>query len=219
MANPVGTVWLQGQFKKPKRLMKSHLSKSSRFSRKTGFALVITLSLMILLTIIAVGLLSLSSISLRSASNSSAMAQARQNARMALMLAMGELQKYAGQDQRVTATANIAGDTQGAQLAAGSQPLNDKSITGSTKGLSAVQPGNTLLDRSLRQHGNHRPRHHHLHQNPQPRHCPVARQRQHHAITPTAAPASCRRTPSTPSAPTAKWGIPPRPWSSPAKIP
>lgn len=72
-----------------------------------GFALIVTLSLMILLTVIAVGLLSLSSISLRSTGQTSAMANARANARMALMLAIGELQKNAGPDQRITARADV----------------------------------------------------------------------------------------------------------------
>ena len=75
-------------------------------SRK-GFALIVTLSLMILLTVIAVGLLTLSSISLRSSSQGNAMATARANARLALMLAMGDLQKNAGPDTRVTARADI----------------------------------------------------------------------------------------------------------------
>jgi type II secretory pathway pseudopilin PulG len=74
-----------------------------------GFALVVTLSLMILLTIIAVGLLSLSAISLRSTSAEALMQEARQNARMALILALGELQKTTGPDQRVTAPAQVRG--------------------------------------------------------------------------------------------------------------
>ncbi|MEO5712849.1 MAG: hypothetical protein ABIT37_05115 [Luteolibacter sp.] len=73
-----------------------------------GFALVITLSLMILLTILAVGLLSLSSISLRSAAAGEAVARANANSRMALMLALGELQKAAGDDRRITADGSIS---------------------------------------------------------------------------------------------------------------
>ena len=74
---------------------------------KRGFALVVTLSLMILLTVIAVGLLTLSSISLRSSTQGAYMAEARANASLALMLAIGDLQKHAGPDMRITATADI----------------------------------------------------------------------------------------------------------------
>lgn len=77
-----------------------------RFPRR-GFALVVTLSLMILLTVIAVGLLSLSSISLRSSSGQSALNTARANARLGLMLALGELQKNAGDDRRITADGSV----------------------------------------------------------------------------------------------------------------
>jgi hypothetical protein len=68
-----------------------------------GFALVVTLSLMVLLTIVAVGLLSLSAISLRASSQGEAMSSARANARMALILALGTLQKELGPDQRISA--------------------------------------------------------------------------------------------------------------------
>jgi len=86
------------------------VSKSSpNFLRRgaPGFALVVTLALMVLLILLAVGLLSLSSIELRSMGQGSAMARAKANARMAMMIAMGELQKHAGPDQRITARADI----------------------------------------------------------------------------------------------------------------
>ena len=81
--------------------------KSNLKSMPRGFALVITLSLMVLLTLLAVGLLTLSSISLRAGSQGEAMATARANARLALMLALGDLQKTTGPDQRITARADV----------------------------------------------------------------------------------------------------------------
>ncbi len=121
--------------------MKNPKKSGRRLTRERGFALVVTLSLMILLTIIAVGMLSLSSISIRATSGSSAMSEARQNARMAMILALGELQKYAGPDQRITAAADIAGDAAGFEISPGTAPLNDKSINNISKGLSSLQHG------------------------------------------------------------------------------
>lgn len=66
---------------------------------------------MILLTVIAVGLLSLSAISLRSATGGEASARAYANARMAVILAIGELQKEAGDDRRITADASILAES------------------------------------------------------------------------------------------------------------
>lgn len=78
-----------------------------RMPVRPGFALVATLSLMALLVVLAVGLLGLSAISLRGGLRNEGDAQARANARMALIVAIGELQRHAGPDARVTARADI----------------------------------------------------------------------------------------------------------------
>ncbi len=98
------------------KVMKIHPSASNpriNLVQKRGFALVVTLSLMILLTILAIGMLSLSSIALRSSSQSGEVAIARSNARLALMLAIGNLQKMIGPDQRITARAATIHGEQG----------------------------------------------------------------------------------------------------------
>ena len=74
---------------------------------KQGFALVVTVTIMILLSLIAVGLLSLSSTVLRASSASDARLEAQANARLALNLAIGELQKTLGDDRRISADASV----------------------------------------------------------------------------------------------------------------
>ncbi len=77
-----------------------------------GFALVISLSLMVLLTVLSVGLLGLSALALATTGREADLAEARANARMSLALAIAQLQKQTGPDQRVTVSAD--------QLSAGS---------------------------------------------------------------------------------------------------
>jgi type II secretory pathway pseudopilin PulG len=74
---------------------------------RRGFALVVTLFLMVLLTVIAVGLLSMSASSTRASNSEQTQAAARANAKIGLMLALSELQKAAGPDQRITSQADI----------------------------------------------------------------------------------------------------------------
>jgi hypothetical protein len=68
---------------------------------------VLCVLLLVLLVIVAVGLLGLASIELRRGTAEDGLAQARANARLALMQAIGQLQRTMGPDQRVSATAEI----------------------------------------------------------------------------------------------------------------
>ncbi len=72
-----------------------------------GFALVACVALSALLLLVAVGLLTLSAIQLRTSDEVTYAERARANARLALMLAVGQLQKQLGPDTRVSAKAEI----------------------------------------------------------------------------------------------------------------
>ena len=82
-----------------------------RQTRPSGFALVSALLLMVLLSITAIALLGLSSITLRKAAGEGPLIEARSNARLALMMAIDQLQKNVGPDQRVTADNRILDPT------------------------------------------------------------------------------------------------------------
>lgn len=105
------------------------------FSQKpSGFTLVVTLSLMVLLAVMVVGLLSLSGIAVRSSGQNEPKAAARANARLALMLALNDLQLEAGPDQRITASAAVS-----ANDATGKNP-NTASFDSRTTEASFAQP-------------------------------------------------------------------------------
>ena len=72
-----------------------------------GFTLIITISLLVLLTLVAIGVLSLSTVTLRGSAQGNAMSQARSNARLALMMAIADLQRTMGPDRAISATSEI----------------------------------------------------------------------------------------------------------------
>jgi len=72
-----------------------------------GFALIITVSMLVLMAMVVIGLLSLSTTGLRSTNQRNAELEARANAKMALSIAIAKLQRYAGPDQRITARADM----------------------------------------------------------------------------------------------------------------
>ena len=78
--------------------------------RGRGFALVATVMMMVLLLTLTLGIMSLATLETRHSARGAHQQIARANARMALMVALGELQSQTGPDQRVTATASVLED-------------------------------------------------------------------------------------------------------------
>jgi len=72
-----------------------------------GFALIATISVLLLLTLVAVAFLSLASLTVKTSRFEWAQEEARANARLGLMIAIGELQRDLGPDQRISVSASI----------------------------------------------------------------------------------------------------------------
>ncbi len=85
----------------------------SQRAKRAGFALLITITLLAFLVVLLVGLASYMRVETAVAGNTQRQTQARQNALMALDVALGQLQRYAGPDKRVTATADAFGGATG----------------------------------------------------------------------------------------------------------
>lgn len=78
-----------------------------RPSSHRGFALLVTIVLLGFLILLLVSLCALTRVETQVASNCLQTAQARQHALLGLNIALGQLQKHAGPDQRVTASADL----------------------------------------------------------------------------------------------------------------
>ncbi len=86
------------------------LAVVGRGRSKQGFALVITLILMALMVLVGVAFAALTRVEIQIAVNQQNLARARLHARMALDIAIGQLQRYAGPDARISAQAAILGE-------------------------------------------------------------------------------------------------------------
>ncbi len=79
----------------------------SRPAPNHGFALVIALSLMAFILLLILSITTLVRVETQSANIQLAQLEARMNAQLGAMVALGDLQRYTGPDQRVTARADI----------------------------------------------------------------------------------------------------------------
>jgi len=80
---------------------------SKKLPACNGFALVLALSLMAFVLVLILSLSAILQVEIRSASQQLTHAGAKQNALLAFSVALGDLQKYGGSDQRVTARADL----------------------------------------------------------------------------------------------------------------
>ena len=81
-------------------------SKRLFHNKNKGFALISTIVISSLLLIIGLAMLSLSGVETKTVSSIEHLEEARSNAKMAAIMAIGELQRSTGSDMRVTAPAN-----------------------------------------------------------------------------------------------------------------
>ncbi|MBR3926883.1 MAG: hypothetical protein IKJ58_08965 [Akkermansia sp.] len=93
---------------------KTLLPKKLIRKKKHGFALIASLTLMMLLTLLAVGVLAIASSQNRIAMQTALQAEARQQALVGLDAALAELQITLGPDRRVTASSAIVSQEEGA---------------------------------------------------------------------------------------------------------
>ena len=103
----------------PPALLKTSSDSAAPRTRTGGFALLITITLLSFVVLLLVGLATYTRIETAISGNTQKQAQARQNALLALDVALGQLQKHAGPDQRVTATAESFGGVAGTRYYTG----------------------------------------------------------------------------------------------------
>lgn len=111
-------------------------------TRKSGSALLLTLLVVSLLMVMALSFTAYVRLELRNTSNRLSLVQARMNAKLGMSLALAQLQKAAGPDQRVTARAEILDtDPTGPEVDGVAQPFWTAVWPGGSAGLDVVDSG------------------------------------------------------------------------------
>lgn len=100
----------------------------NRLKEKRGFALILVFSLAAIILLLSLSLVSLTQIETASSRYDQGMRVARANARLALDMAIGDLQEFTGPDQRITATAD--GERSGAYVDDNFNDATDPALNG-----------------------------------------------------------------------------------------
>lgn len=107
-----------------------------------GFALLITVTLLAFIVVLLIGLAVYTRVETAVAGNMQRQAQARENALFALNVALGQLQKHAGPDQRVTASSANFGGVDGSRHYTGVWKTNLATDDDPAKPLTWLVSGN-----------------------------------------------------------------------------
>ena len=97
----------QIQLNKMPNAVANHKANEHSVARNEGFAIVIALSLMSFVLLMLVTLTALARVESQAAQIHKKKLLAKENARLGLMIALGNLQRHAGPDRRVSARADI----------------------------------------------------------------------------------------------------------------
>ena len=105
----------------------------ARLTGRRGFAIIISITLLAFLVLLLLSLVMLTRVGTQISANGLQDALARQNALTALNIALGQLERYAGPDQRVTGVADLGRSNDGnadTALPAGFTARTDGAATG-----------------------------------------------------------------------------------------
>ena len=91
--------------------LESHPTSLRHTHSQSGFALVVALSLMAFILLLLLSITTLVRVESATAATSLQQLEARQNAMASAMIALGELQRRAGPDQRISARSDILNPT------------------------------------------------------------------------------------------------------------
>lgn len=89
------------------------MKSTNNSSRRSGFALILSLGIMSIILLLVLSLHSIQSVRIKQAEAAIHLAKAKENAKFALYSAISELQKYTGIDQAITTHASILDHNQG----------------------------------------------------------------------------------------------------------